>query len=133
MRSGDEVRKRTIRMALSTMKLAEVEKGAALDEAGVLGVLQKEVKSHNESIADAQRANRPDLVAVAKAEIAVLETFLPKPFSPEELEALVRQAIAEVSAVSAADMGKVMKVLNPRLQGHATGAQASQVVRQLLG
>lgn len=132
MRSGDEVRKRTIRMALASVRMAELEKKTSLDEQGIIAVLQKEVKSRQESIADAQRANRPDLSAEAQAEIEVLETFLPKQLSPEELEAMAREAIQEAGASVPGDMGKVMKLLSPRLQGRATGAQASQVVRQLL-
>ncbi len=132
LRAGDEIRKRTIRMALSAIRLQEVEKGGPLDDAGLMAVLQKEVKSRHEAIADAQRANRPDLVAASQAEIAVLESFLPQPFSPSELEALAREAIAEAGATSPADLGKVMKLLTPRLQGRATGGQASQVVRQIL-
>lgn len=132
MRSGDEIRKRTIRMAIAALRLAEVEKGAALDDSAAIAVLQKEVKSRHEAIADAQRAQRPELVMAARAEIEVLERFLPKPFSAEELEALARETIKEAGASSPADMGKVMKLLTPRLQGRATGSQASQVVRQLL-
>jgi len=133
MRSGDDLRKRTIRMVISEARLAEINKGKPLEEAEMIAVLQKEVKSRNEAIADAQRAGRADLVAAAQAEIGVLETFLPKPFTPKELEALARQAIDEAQASSPGDMGKVMKLLTPRLQGRATGALASQVVRQLLG
>ena len=132
MRAGDDTRKRTIRMALSAIRLLEVEKGGPLDDAGMLAVLQKEVKSRHESIADAQRANRPDLEAASQAEIAVLESYLPQPFSPAELEALAREAIAEAGAAAPAELGKVMKILTPRLQGRATGGQASQVVRQIL-
>ena len=132
MRSGDELRKNTLRMALAAIKFAEVEKGAHMDENAYLAILHKEVKSRRESIADAQRANRPDLIQAAEAEIAVLETFLPKALSEAELENLARQVIAEVGATSLREMGQVMKTLMPRLQGRATGDQASQVVRKLL-
>jgi len=132
MRAGDDVRKRTLRMALSAIRLAEVEKGGALDESATLAILQKEIKSRHEVIADAQRANRPDLEADANAEIKVLEEYLPQPFTPEELEALARQVIAEVGATGPREMGQVMKALLPRLQGRATGDQASQAVRKLL-
>jgi uncharacterized protein YqeY len=132
IRSQDDLRKRTVRMALASIRLTEVEKKAQLDESGVLAALQKEVKSLQESIADAQRAGRPDLVAAAQAEIAVLEGFLPQPFSTEELDALARQAVVETGAASIRDMGQVMKVLMPRLQGRASGDQASQAVRKLL-
>jgi len=132
LRSGDELRKNTVRMALSSIKLMEIEKGTPLDETGIASVLQKEVKSCRESIVDAQRANRPDLVAAAEAEIAILESFLPKAMASEALEALARQAIQEVGATSLREMGQVMKVLMPRLQGRASGDQASQAVRKLL-
>ena len=132
MRANDDLRKRTLRMALSAIRFAEVENGATLDENAILAILQKEVKMRQEAIAEAQHANRPDLEEASKAEITVLEPYLPKSFSPEELEAQARQAIADVGATSPQEMGKVMKVLMPRLQGRATGDQASQVVRRLL-
>ena len=132
LRSGDELLKNTVRMVLSSIKLMEIEKGTPLDETGIASVLQKEVKSRRESIVDAQRANRPDLVAAAEAEIAILESFLPKAMASEALEALARQAIQEVGATSLREMGQVMKVLMPRLQGRASGDQASQAVRKLL-
>ena len=133
MRSGDELRKRTLRMALSAVKLAEVEKGTKLDEPAVLAILQKEIKTQREAIADAERAGRPDLVAEAVAQISQLESYLPQPLTSAEIEALARAAIDEVGATSAREMGQVMKVLMPRVQGRAEGAQVSQIVRQLLG
>ena len=132
LRSGDELLKNTVRMVLSSIKLMEIEKGTPLDETGIASVLQKEVKSCRESIVDAQRANRPDLVAAAEAEIAILESFLPKAMASDELETLARQAVQEVGATSLREMGQVMKVLMPRLQGRASGDQASQAVRKLL-
>jgi hypothetical protein len=132
MRSGDDLRKRTLRMALSAIRLAEVDKGIALDDAAVLSLLQKEIKSRQESIEDARRANRPDLEEASLAEIAVLQDFLPRQLTPAELEALAKEAIVEVGATSMKEMGLVMKVLVPRLQGRAPGDQASQVVRRLL-
>jgi uncharacterized protein YqeY len=133
MRANDEVRKRTLRMALSSMKLAEIEKGDAVDEASLLVILQKEIKSRHESITDAERAGRQDLIGAAQAEIAILEEYLPKPFSMSELEELAKQAISETGATSMREMGQVMKVLMPRLQGRATGDQASQEIRKILG
>jgi uncharacterized protein YqeY len=132
IRASDEVRKRTLRMAISAIRLAEVEKGESLDESALLAILHKEVKSRQESIEEARRAGRLDLVEASEAEIQVLHDFLPKPLSPEELERLARQVIAEVGAASPREVGHVMKVLVPRLEGRATGEQASQVVRKLL-
>ena len=86
-----------------------------------------------EAIAEARQANRPDLEAASLDEIAVLQGFLPAQLTETELEALARAAIAESGASSAQQMGQVMKILMPQLQGRATGNQASQVVRRLLG
>jgi len=133
MRANDDLRKRTIRMALSAIKLAEIEKGATLEDSAMLVTLQKEIKSREEAIADAERANRPDLIAASQAEMAVLQAYLPKQLSAEELEGLAKQAIEESGATSIREMGQVMKLLVPRLQGRATGDQASQMVRKLLG
>ncbi len=132
MRTNNEVQKRTLRMALAAIRLFEVEKGVQLDDSAILGILQKEVKARHEAIADAERAGRQDLAAASREEMAILESYLPKAMSETELEALVRQAIAEVGAENLQQMGLVMKWLMPRLQGRATGEQASQMVRRLL-
>lgn len=132
MRAGDVLRKNTLRMALSAIKLAEIEKNNPLDENAVLAVIQKEVKSRRESIADAERAGRPDLIQATEQEISLLEHYLPKALDPAELETLARQAIQEAGATSLKEMGQVMKILMPQLQGRATGDQASQIVRRLL-
>jgi len=132
MRQRDDVRKRTVRSVLAAIKLAEVEAGKPLDEDALLGVIQKEVKMRREALEGAQKAGRDDLIAAAEAEMAVLQEFLPEPLTAEDLEALAREAIAEVGAASPRDMGKVMAALMPRLQGRATGKEASQVVRRLL-
>jgi len=132
LRAGDDVRKRTLRLALAAIKQTEIDKGLTLDDPGMMAILQKEIKSRHESIADAERAHRADLVAASLDEIAVLEGYLPKALNPQELEDLARQVIAEVGATSPAQMGQVMKLLMPRLQGRATGDAASQMARKLL-
>ena len=132
MRQQDTLRKRVLRLALSAIKLAEAEKGRPLTDTEAWAVLQKEVKARHETIEGAERAGRQDLIDEARAEIAVLEEFLPAPLTPEELEALAREVIAEVGATSLKDMGKVMKPLLARVQGRASGSEVSQVVRRLL-
>ena len=132
MRAGDDLNKRTLRMAISAVRLAEIDKGSKLDDNAVIAILQKEVKSRQESIEEAQQAGRPELADAAQQEIEVLKAFLPEQLSPEELEAMAKQVIAEVGATSMREMGAVMKVLVPRLEGRATGQQANQVVRKLL-
>lgn len=132
LRASDETRKRTLRMVLAAIRNAEVERRGPLDEAGILSIIHKEIKTRREVIQDAQRAQRPQLVAEAEAEIAVLESFLPKRLTTEELEQMARQAIAEIGATSIKEMGQVMKILMPRIQGRAEGSQVSQIVRNLL-
>lgn len=132
MRAGDGMRKQNVRMVMSAIKLSEVEKGTSLDENAILAIIQKEVKSRQEALGEAQKANRPDLEAKAREEMAFLETFLPKQLSSEELEALAREAVTETGASTPADMGKVMKALMPKIQGRAAGDQISQAVRRLL-
>ena len=133
IRAKDETRKRTIRQVLSSIKFSEVEKGDQLSEQQVITIIQKEIKSQQESIADAKRANRPELINEAEAEISVLEPYLPTQLNPAELDALAREAISEVGASSPTEMGQVMKVLMPQIQGRASGGDVSQVVRKLLG
>lgn len=132
MRAKDEPRKRTIRMALSNIKLAEIDRGEELDENAILAILQKEVKQRQEVIEESMTANRPDLAEEAELEIVILQEFLPAQLTPEELERIARQVIDEVGASSMSDMGSVMKVLIPRLEGRASGQEASQMVRNLL-
>ena len=133
MKAKDETRKIPLRLVMAAIKEAEIEKQEELKDEDVLRLVQKEVKARQESIADAEKAGREDLVATAKAEMAVLQTFLPQALSPEELEALVKETIAEEGATSMADMGKVMKAALAKAQGRADGGQISQLVRQFLG
>jgi len=132
LKAGDDAKKTTLRGALAAIKQVEVDQQKELDEGDIVGVLQKEVKSRRESIADAEKAGRDDLKQAAEAEIVMLEAFLPKGLSPEELEAIVKEVIAEVGASSMADMGKVMGAVMPKIKGRAEGGEINQIVRQLL-
>ncbi len=132
MRSHDEVRKRAVRLALASIRQAEIDRGVTLDEAGVQAILQKEVKSRQEVIEESKTAGRPDLEAQARADLEILKPFMPQQLSAEELEQAAQEAINEVGATSPSRMGQVMKVLLPRLQGRAEGSQVSQIVRKLL-
>ena len=132
MRANDDVTRRTTRMALAAVKQAEVDKQTTLDEAAVIALLQKEIKNRREALDEAKKANRPDLIADNEAEIAVLERFLPKAMSREELQALAQAAIAETGASSQTDMGKVMKALLPKVAGRAAGNEVRAVVKELL-
>lgn len=132
MKSGDEVRKRTLRMVLAAIKQAEVDKRAEIDEMAVIALLQKEVKSRRESIDEAKKAERTDLIEANEAEIKVLEVFLPKAMPEEELKAIVQAAITETGASTMADMGKVMKIVMGKVAGRAPNDKISSTVRELL-
>ncbi len=132
MKSGDEVRKRTVRMALAAVKQVEVDRRVELDDAAVMNLLQKELKNRRESIEEAKKANRPDLVEANEAEIKVLEVFLPKAMPAEELRALVQAAIAEAGAAGPGDMGKVMKIVMPKVAGRAPNDMVSAAVKEML-
>ena len=139
MKSGDEVRKRTLRMALAAVKQAEVDKRSnpadkrvELDDMAILGLLQKEVKNRRESLEEAKKANRSDLIEANEAEIKVLESFLPKAMPAEELRAIVQAAITETGASSPSDMGRVMKIVMAKVAGRAPNDMVSATVRELL-
>ena len=132
MKSRDEVRKRTVRMALAAIKQVEVDKRTELDDTAVMNLLQKEIKNRRESLEEAKKANRPDLIESNEAEIDVLQAFLPKAMPSEELRALVQAAITESGASGPADMGKVMKTVMPKVAGRAPNDMVSATVRELL-
>ena len=132
MRAKDDQRKNTIRMALAAVKNTEIDRGHELEDSEVQVILQKEVKSRREAMEDVEQAQRPDIVANNAAEIEILEAYLPKQLTPDEIEVLAREAIDEVGATSSNEIGQVMKVLMPRVRGQADGKEVNQIVRQLL-
>ena len=132
MKAHDEVRKRTVRMALAAVKQVEVDKRTMLDDTAIIPLLQKEIKNRREAVEEAKKANRPDLITENEAEIKVLEAFLPKSMSSDELRTLVQNAITEAGASTQTDMGKVMKLVMPRVAGRAAGDQISSMVKELL-
>jgi uncharacterized protein len=132
MRANDTIRKNTLRMTLSAIKNSEKLEGKELEDAATVSILQKEVKSRQETLAESEKAGRADLADGAKAEIKILEEFLPTQMKPEELEALVLAAISETGATTMSDMGKVVKLAMQKAEGRADGSQISQLVKSKL-
>ncbi len=132
MRANDTLRKRVIRLLMSSIELAEVAKGSKLSDSEFIALVQKEIKTKNDTIVDAEKANRPEMVKEQLEEIKVLETYLPKQLSEAELVQLAEEVIRETGATSPKDMGKVLKVLIPKLAGRATNQDASRVVKDCL-
>ena len=113
---------------MSAIKMAEVEAGGELDDSRILSILQKEVKTREDIIAESKHANRADLVEAAEKEKAILNKFLPQQMDQDELKALAQAVITELGASNMRDMGEVMKHLLPKLEGRASGSDASKVV-----
>jgi uncharacterized protein YqeY len=132
MKARDEDTKRTLRLVISSIKLAEVETGGDLDDERILGIFQKEIKTREDTIKESKKANREDLVKAAEAEMAILDRFLPQQMTSDELKALAQEVINEVGATGMRDMGMVMKQLIPKLQRRASGSDASKAVREIL-
>ncbi len=132
IRQRDESRKIAIRMTISAIKNAEIERGAALSEADVLTLVSREAKQRRESIAEFEKADRRDLVEKERAELEVLQSYLPAQVSRDEIAEAAREVIAEVGAGSPRDKGKVMPVLIGRLAGRAEGREINEVVTELL-
>jgi uncharacterized protein YqeY len=133
MRSGDKERLGTIRLALAAIKQREVDERVSLDDAQVLAVLEKMIKQRKEAITQFEAGGRADLVAKERAEIAVLEGYLPAQMSAAEVDALIRQAIAASGATSVKDMGKVMAAIKAQAQGRADMSVVGARVREQLG
>lgn len=133
MRAKDAPRLSVLRMLKAALKNAEIEKsGAEFDESAALAVIRKQVKQRQDSIASFEKGGRTELAEKEKAEIAVLNSYLPHAMSSDEMRAVVAQTIAETGATTRAQMGMVMKALQPKIDGRADGRSLSaEVQRQL--
>lgn len=131
-KSGDNRKRDILRMLQAAVKQIEIDDRVTLDDAGVLQVLTKQAKQRRESIAEYTKAGRDDLVEQEAYELGVIEAYLPQMMSKEEIEVLVKQAIADTGATSSKDMGKVMGKLMPQVKGKADGRLVNEVVREQL-
>jgi uncharacterized protein len=133
MRSGDKARLGVIRMALAAIQQREVDERIELDDAAVLGVIEKMIKQRRESVEMYRAGAREDLAAKESAEIEILSSYLPEPLGADELAALIDAAIAATGATSMKDMGRVMAQLRAQAQGRADMAVLSAQVKARLG
>jgi len=133
MRARDERRTQTLRMAMSAAHNRQIELGRSLADEDYVEILSRQVKQRRESIEAFRTGGREAMAANEEAEAAILVEFLPEPLSGDELEELVRAAIAETGASSPADLGRVMGKVVPQTKGRADGKAVSDLVRRLLG
>ena len=129
MKGGEKFRLVVIRLILAAIKQVEVDERIELDDARIITVLDKMLKQRRESIRQYSDANRVDLAEIEEAEILVIQDFLPQPLSADEIEAMIAAAIAEVGASSIKDMGGVMNLLRPQMQGRADMAFVSARIK----
>ncbi len=132
MTNKDNLRRDVIRMMMSAIKQVEIDTRKELNAEDVIGVLQKEAKKRRESIDEAEKVGRGAIAEQEKIELAILEAFLPRQLSREEITALVKEAIAQTGVTSAKEMGKLMGALMPRVKGLADGKLVNEIVRELL-
>ena len=134
LKSGDKFKASTITMAKAAVLQVEKSDGSKLDDDDeqVIQILAKEVKMRRESLLEFEKGNRQDLIDQNNAEIEILLSYLPKQLTKEEIAEFVKKGIEEVGANSVKDMGKVMTVLKPRLNGRADGKLISQIIKEYL-
>ncbi|MBK7591345.1 MAG: GatB/YqeY domain-containing protein [Betaproteobacteria bacterium] len=134
MRAKDSARLSTIRMLLAAIKQREVDERIELTDADVLGVIEKMLKQRRDSIAQFEAGKREDLAAIERAEVAVLQAYLPQQLTAAEIDTLIAEAIAATGAAGLAGMGKVMAALKPKLAGRADmGAVSARIKARLAG
>lgn len=133
MKARNKPRLGAIRLVLAAIKQREVDERITLSDDDVIAVLTKMVKQRRDSVAQYEAASRQDLADIELAEITVLEEFMPQPLSDDEVAALLDDAIASTGAASMQDMGKLMGVLKPLIQGRADMGKVSQLVKAKLG
>jgi|TARA_B110000977_G_scaffold81061_1_gene108501 uncharacterized protein YqeY len=132
MKTGDKSRLLVIRTMLAAIKQIEVDERIELDDDRIVGVLDKMLKQRRESISQFTSAGRDDLIAIEEAELVIIKEFLPEAFSEKEIAALIELAISNTGATSIKDMGKVMGILKPQLQGRADVGKVSQLIKHKL-
>ena len=132
MKAGEKDRLKVVRLIMAAIKQVEVDKRVELDDAGVLSVLEKMVKQRRDSVEQFEKGNREDLAAIERAEIEVLDQYLPEQLSADDLAALVDEVIAATGASSMQDMGKVMGQIKSQAQGRADMGALSGLVKSRL-
>ena len=133
MKARESARLAAIRLLMAAMKQKEVDERIELDDAGVVGVIEKMLKQRRDSIAQYEAAKRQDLADAEKFEVGVLTAYMPAGLSADEVAAIVAAAVAESGAKSPADMGKVMAIVKPKIAGRADMGEVSKLVKAKLG
>ncbi len=132
MKAGDKQRLAVIRLMMSALKQVEVDERIELDDARIITILDKMLKQRRESISMFDQAGRDDLASIERAEIEVIQTFLPQPLSDDEIDAIIKEAISQTGAASIKDMGKVMGIVRPQVIGRGDMSAISEKIKTTL-
>lgn len=132
MKAKDAQRRNAIRLLQSAIKQVEIDGREPLDDDAISDILRREAKKRRETIDELKRAGRRDAVAKERFELAVTEEFLPRQLSAEELRPIVQAAISEAGATSMKELGKVMRIVMPKVKGTTDGGTVNSLVRELL-
>lgn len=132
MKEKDEIRKDTIQLIRAAILKIEKDKHITLEDDGVSDVLAKELKSARDALVEIEKSGREDLIQKTNRQIEIIQQYLPEQLSEEQLEAIVKEAIQETGALSIKDMGKIMKVVMPKIKGRSDGNLVNTVVKKLL-
>lgn len=132
MKEKDTIRKDTIQMIRAAVLRIEKDKHIILEDEGIAEVLAKELKSTRDALSEIEKSGRQDLIDKANREIKIIQQYLPEQLTEEQVEVIVKEAILETGALSAKDMGKIMKIVMPKVKGRSDGNMVNAVVKKLL-
>lgn len=132
MKAGETEKRNALRLMMAAIKQVEVDEKKTLDDAGVEAVLTKQAKQRRESMADYEKAGRPELAAEERTELEIIEVYLPQMMSEDEIRAIAAPIVAELGVTDMKGMGQIMGRLMPQVKGKADGRLVNQVVRSLL-
>ncbi|MBI5198840.1 MAG: GatB/YqeY domain-containing protein [Nitrospirae bacterium] len=133
LKSGDRLKLSTIRLIMASLKNREIEKRGSLSEEEIIDLLVSLSKQRKESIEEFKKGGRQDLVDKETEELKIIESYLPQQLTPEEIKKIIGETITETGASGPKDIGKVMKVLMPKVKGRVDGKLVNEMVKELLG
>lgn len=132
MKAKDRIRKDTIQMIRAAVLQIEKDKHITLDDEGIAEVLAKELKNARDVLSEMEKSDREDLIEKSRREIEIIQQYMPEQLTEEQVENIVKEAIQETGAVSAKDMGKIMKVVMPKVKGRSDGNLVNAIAKKLL-
>lgn len=132
MKNKNKIQKSTVTMIRAAILQVEKDQKIELEDEAILDIIAKQLKQRRDGLAEFEKAQRDDLIQQALAEIAVIESYLPKQLTKEEIQEIVKETIEETGAIDAKDMGKIMGALMPKVKGRADGKLVNQIVREQL-